>query len=103
MSIRKIKRRRFRAYIRGRLTKVRDRDCSGIVAVDVKVKKRRVILRRTRVKRSCRWSRKMTFSARRIPRKLRVKRRQRFTVASRYGGSPSLKPVRKVNRVRSKR
>jgi hypothetical protein len=73
------------------------------VSVDVKAKKRRVVLRRTRVKSNCKWSKKITFSSRRIPRKLRARRKQKFRFVARYQGSPSLKPARKITNARSKR
>jgi CSLREA domain-containing protein/uncharacterized repeat protein (TIGR01451 family) len=103
-SITKVKKgRRYKISARGKLTGTQGRACSGFVLIDVKVKTRRVILRRTPLKANCTYARTFEFNPSRVPRRLRASRRQLFKVVANYTGTAQLRPARVIKNIRSKR
>ena len=103
-TITKVKKnKRYKISARGKLTNTQGRTCSGFVLIDVKVKTRRTILRRTPLKTNCTYARTFEFNPSRVPRKLRVSRKQLFKVVANYTGTAQLRPARVIKNVRSKK
>ena len=86
-------RRRIRGRVRGRMTGNQGRSCRGRVRIGIRFGGNRRITRITRMGSNCRYSRRFTFPTRRLPARLRPRRRTVILrIAARFQGNAGLRP-----------
>jgi hypothetical protein len=78
--------------LRGRMLGARDRPCGGRIKIGTRAGGRRVAMQTGRMGSNCRYSKRYTFAARRLPKRLRPRARTLvLTVLVRYQGNAQLR------------
>ena len=79
--------------VRGRMIGTRGRSCTGRVKIGVRFARNRRVTRTARMRSNCRYSVRISFPVRRLPRSLRSRSKTLIVqVAARFQGNAGLRP-----------